>query len=89
MHNPRRSATAEVVIKVLDENDFVPQFLQMRYRSQLKENAEENVAVRVAKVEAYDEDLGPNAELRFSIPTTFNSLFTVNATSGVVTTATR
>ena len=63
--------------------------MQMRYRTQLKENSDEKGPIRVAQVAAFDDDLGPNAELVFSIPIAFNSLFSVNATTGVVTTTTR
>ena len=69
---PARSTTARVIVRVLDENDNRPQFLEKIYKIKLpeRERAErERVTKRdpVYRVVALDRDTGPNAEISYSI----------------------
>jgi len=61
-----------VIVKVLDENDNKPQFLQKFYKIQLPERGKperERTARRepIYRVIAADKDEGPNAEISYSI----------------------
>lgn len=69
---PPKSTTARVIVKILDENDNKPQFLQKFYKIRLPER-EKTERDRNAKREplyrviATDKDEGPNAEISYSI----------------------
>ncbi|CAM5108710.1 unnamed protein product [Eretmochelys imbricata] len=69
---PAKSTIARVVVKVLDENDNKPQFLQKFYKIRLPEREKperERTAKRepIYRVIAADKDEGPNAEISYSI----------------------
>nr|XP_032655849.1 protocadherin Fat 1 isoform X1 [Chelonoidis abingdonii] len=69
---PAKSTVARVVVKVLDENDNKPQFLQKFYKIRLPEREKperERTAKRepIYRVIAADKDEGPNAEISYSI----------------------
>uniref|UniRef100_A0A8C3XED6 FAT atypical cadherin 1 n=1 Tax=Cyanoderma ruficeps TaxID=181631 RepID=A0A8C3XED6_9PASS len=69
---PAKSAIARVIVKVLDENDNKPQFLQKFYKIRLPERGKperERAARRepIYRVIAADKDEGPNAEISYSI----------------------
>lgn len=63
--DPPRSGSAIVMINVLDANDNGPSFEYSSYEVTVTENLA--VGTTVAKVTAYDPDIGPNAEVRCSI----------------------
>lgn len=70
--SPPKSTVARVIVKILDENDNRPQFLQKFYKIRLPErekpdrdrNAKREPIYRVI---AADKDEGPNAEISYSI----------------------
>uniref|UniRef100_A0A8D0HJY6 FAT atypical cadherin 1 n=1 Tax=Sphenodon punctatus TaxID=8508 RepID=A0A8D0HJY6_SPHPU len=69
---PAKSTIARVIVKVLDENDNKPQFLQKFYKIRLPERdrpERERTAKRepIYRVIAADKDEGPNAEISYSI----------------------
>ncbi|KAG7266403.1 hypothetical protein CRUP_010718 [Coryphaenoides rupestris] len=69
---PARSTTVRVIVRVLDENDNRPQFLEKIYKIKLpeRERAERERATKrdpVYRVIAADRDAGPNAEISYSI----------------------
>ncbi|KAJ8416521.1 hypothetical protein AAFF_G00358090 [Aldrovandia affinis] len=69
---PPKSAVVRVIVKVRDENDNKPQFLEKIYKIQLpeREKAERERAAKrepVYRVIASDRDEGPNAEISYSI----------------------
>uniref|UniRef100_A0A8C3V4R9 FAT atypical cadherin 1 n=1 Tax=Catharus ustulatus TaxID=91951 RepID=A0A8C3V4R9_CATUS len=69
---PAKSTIARVIVKVLDENDNKPQFLQKFYKIRLPERGKperERTARRepIYRVIAADKDEGPNAEISYSI----------------------
>uniref|UniRef100_A0AAQ5YM98 FAT atypical cadherin 1a n=1 Tax=Amphiprion ocellaris TaxID=80972 RepID=A0AAQ5YM98_AMPOC len=69
---PAKSTTVRVIVKVLDENDNRPLFLEKIYKIQLPERERperERAAKRdpVYRVIASDRDQGPNAEISYSI----------------------
>lgn len=70
--SPPKSTVTRVIVKILDENDNKPQFLQKFYKIRLPErdkpererNAKREPLYRVI---ATDKDEGPNAEISYSI----------------------
>lgn len=70
--SPPKSTITRVIVKILDENDNKPQFLQKFYKIRLPErdkpererNAKREPLYRVI---ATDKDEGPNAEISYSI----------------------
>ncbi|XP_069049414.1 protocadherin Fat 1 isoform X3 [Lepisosteus oculatus] len=69
---PPKSAVVRVVVKVLDENDNKPQFLEKIYKIKLpeREKPDRERSVQrepVYRVIAADKDEGPNAEISYSI----------------------
>uniref|UniRef100_A0A8I6ADX6 FAT atypical cadherin 1 n=1 Tax=Rattus norvegicus TaxID=10116 RepID=A0A8I6ADX6_RAT len=87
---PPRSTIARVIVKILDENDNRPQFLQKFYKIRLPER-EKADGDRSAKREplyrviAADKDEGPNAELSYSIEEgNEHGRFSIEPKTGVV-----
>lgn len=69
---PAKSTTVRVIVRVLDENDNRPLFLEKIYKIKLPERErpeKERAAKRdpVYRVIASDRDEGPNAEISYSI----------------------
>uniref|UniRef100_A0A667WIL8 FAT atypical cadherin 1a n=1 Tax=Myripristis murdjan TaxID=586833 RepID=A0A667WIL8_9TELE len=69
---PAKSTTVRVIVKVLDENDNRPLFLEKIYKIKLpeREKPEKERALKrdpVYRVIASDRDEGPNAEISYSI----------------------
>ncbi|XP_037830702.1 protocadherin Fat 1a isoform X5 [Kryptolebias marmoratus] len=69
---PPKSTTVRVIVQVLDENDNRPLFLEKIYKIQLpeRERPERERATKrepVYRVIASDRDVGPNAEISYSI----------------------
>ncbi|KAI8798258.1 protein dachsous, partial [Biomphalaria glabrata] len=62
---PAKNATIPVIIRVLDENDNPPLFLENSYSITLDENFTTQKVFMT--VNATDADSGPNAEIKFSI----------------------
>uniref|UniRef100_A0A8D1C6X1 Protocadherin Fat 1 n=1 Tax=Sus scrofa TaxID=9823 RepID=A0A8D1C6X1_PIG len=70
--SPPKSTIARVIVKILDENDNKPQFLQKFYKIRLPEREKperERSSKRepLYRVIATDKDEGPNAEISYSI----------------------
>lgn len=69
---PAKSTTVRVIVRVLDENDNRPLFLEKIYKIKLpeRERPEKERAMKrdpVYRVIASDRDEGPNAEISYSI----------------------
>uniref|UniRef100_A0A8B9HMD0 FAT atypical cadherin 1a n=1 Tax=Astyanax mexicanus TaxID=7994 RepID=A0A8B9HMD0_ASTMX len=67
---PARSTTVRVIVKVLDENDNRPVFMEKVYKIKLPEREKVEKQFRrdpVYRVIATDRDDGPNAEISYSI----------------------
>ena len=81
--NPSLSASTVVTIAVLDRNDNSPEFSQLFYSVRVPESTP--LGTSLMTVAAVDQDLGTNAEIRFSIisgaPT---ELFTLSPLSGEI-----
>ncbi|XP_044754021.1 protocadherin-like wing polarity protein stan isoform X2 [Coccinella septempunctata] len=63
--SPARSNSTQVLINVRDVNDNTPRF----YTSLFQESVSENVpkGYSIVKIQAYDGDEGPNAEIRYTM----------------------
>ncbi|KAG8198293.1 hypothetical protein JTE90_021547 [Oedothorax gibbosus] len=82
---PSRSNTSNIVLRVLDANDNDPKF----YSSLIQDSVSEGVPIghSVLRVQAYDADDGPNAEIIYSIlPTEQPIPFAVDRMSGWILT---
>nr|XP_056722702.1 protocadherin beta-16-like [Euleptes europaea] len=85
---PKRTGTAQIIVKVLDNNDNFPQFGDSLYKVKLEENTPRGTLV--TKVEATDKDLGPNAEVTYSfnqVSDTVLRSFKLNKHTGELTVA--
>lgn len=63
--SPARSNTTQLLINVKDVNDNAPRF----YTSLFQESVSESVSTgySIVKVQAYDADEGPNADIKYTI----------------------
>lgn len=76
---PSATATARVIINVMDSNDNDPKFLRTAYEFSVEENLRRGAVVGV--IQAKDADLDLNAAIRYSlIPS--NTSFQINPISG-------
>ncbi|XP_060109626.1 protocadherin beta-16-like isoform X10 [Heteronotia binoei] len=85
---PKRTGTAQVIVKVLDSNDNFPQFGDSVYKVKLKENTQRDTLL--IKVEAIDRDFGSNAKITYSfnqVSDTVSRSFMLNKQTGELTVA--
>lgn len=76
---PAETATARIVVQILDSNDNDPQFLKESYEFNVEENLRRGAIVGV--IRATDADVDSNAIIRYSlIPS--NTSFHINAVTG-------
>lgn len=76
---PSATATARVIVNVMDSNDNEPKFLRAAYEFTVEENLRRGAVVGV--IQAKDADLDVNAAIRYSlIPS--NTSFQINPISG-------
>uniref|UniRef100_A0A3Q0TC29 Photoreceptor cadherin n=1 Tax=Amphilophus citrinellus TaxID=61819 RepID=A0A3Q0TC29_AMPCI len=80
----RFSATADIVINLLDTNDNVPKFTSEYYIARVPENSPGGSSV--ASVTANDPDSGPWGEVKYTIYGSGSDLFSISASSGLITT---
>lgn len=76
---PPLSATASLVVNVIDANDNDPVFTNAAYEFQVEEN--KRTGAFVGKIAASDADLGDNAVLRYSLFPS-NTSFNIHPVSG-------
>lgn len=79
--SPSRSSVVPVVVHVIDENDNAPEFTNSSFSFHLREN--EPPDTFVGKLLATDRDVGRNADLMFSLPTSQQD-FVVDPRNGFV-----
>lgn len=76
---PADTATAKVIVTVMDANDNDPKFSKDSYEFYVEENSA--AGAFVGKISAVDSDFGPNALVKFSfVPG--NSTFRINPSTG-------
>lgn len=76
---PPLSASASLIVNVIDANDNDPVFTKAAYEFLVEEN--QKIGAFVGKIAATDADLGDNAVLRYSLFPT-NTSFNINPNSG-------
>ncbi|XP_077166924.1 protocadherin beta-16-like isoform X11 [Paroedura picta] len=85
---PRRTGTAQIIVKVLDNNDNFPQFGDSVYKVKLQENTPSGTPV--TKVEATDRDFGSYGAITYSFsqaPENMLKAFDLNKHTGDLTVA--
>ncbi|XP_023269184.1 cadherin-related family member 1-like isoform X2 [Seriola lalandi dorsalis] len=80
----RFSATADIVINLLDTNDNIPKFTSEYYIARVPENSPGGSSV--ATVTANDPDSGPWGEVKYTIYGSGSDLFAIHPSSGVIST---
>ncbi|KAL6094881.1 cdhr1 [Pungitius sinensis] len=80
----RFSATADIVIHLLDTNDNIPKFTSEYYIAGVPENSHGGSSV--VRVTANDPDSGPWGEVRYTIYGSGSDLFAINQSSGLIST---
>uniref|UniRef100_A0A8D8JF25 Cadherin-87A n=1 Tax=Culex pipiens TaxID=7175 RepID=A0A8D8JF25_CULPI len=81
----RRSTTAPVTIRVLDENDNAPIFSQKIYHATVAENAALNPPAAILQVSAADPDEGAAGDVKYSIiRSDIENHFRLDANSGIL-----
>ena len=79
---PSMSSSRQIVVTITDENDNPPIFSQNTYFVEMDENNYFDKIVM--QVNATDEDLGRNGEVRYLIEDPFQDLVTVDFITGVI-----
>ncbi|XP_069548005.1 cadherin-related family member 1a [Brachyistius frenatus] len=80
----RFSATADILINLLDTNDNIPKFTSEYYIARVPENSSGGSSV--VSVTANDPDSGPWGEVKYTIYGSGSDLFAINLSSGLITT---
>lgn len=81
----RKTATATVIVKILDDNDNYPQFSERTYSVQVSEDKWDDNNI-IAQIHATDADDGNNAAIRYAIiGGNTQSQFAIDSMSGDVT----
>ncbi|XP_055585161.1 cadherin-87A [Uranotaenia lowii] len=81
----RRSTTAPISIRILDENDNAPIFSQKIYHATVAENAALNPPAAILQVSASDPDEGPAGDVKYSIVRSdIENTFRLDANSGIL-----
>uniref|UniRef100_A0A1A8RG37 Cadherin-related family member 1 n=1 Tax=Nothobranchius rachovii TaxID=451742 RepID=A0A1A8RG37_9TELE len=80
----RFSATADIVINLLDMNDNIPTFTSEYYIARVAENSPGGSSV--VSVTANDPDSGSWGEVKYTIYGSGSDLFAINLSSGLITT---
>lgn len=85
----RRSTTANVNVKVWDENDNLPVFRQKSYYASIAENLPLNPPATILQVQADDKDEDEAGTVKYSIlDGNFDNSFNLDANSGILYPAT-
>ena len=79
------SASATIVVNVVDVNDNDPVFSQQSYSTTIPEDA--SLGSTVITILATDKDKGNNSLVTYSLENGTSNLFRINPSSGVITTA--
>lgn len=83
--NPKKSTTAKLYIKVLDENDNPPTFPKTQYRTSVREDLA--VGSMVLSLHAQDVDEGLNGEVTYTLIDDTQGVFIINSSTGNIVTA--
>ncbi|XP_058476469.1 cadherin-related family member 1 isoform X2 [Solea solea] len=78
------SATADILINLLDTNDNTPKFTSDFYMARVPENSPGGSSV--VSVTAHDPDSGPWGEVKYTIYGSGSDLFAISPSSGLIST---
>ena len=81
--SPPREANFTFPVVVVDENDNPPQFERQIYYANILEN--NAIGISLLTVSATDDDIGVNAELKYSVSKEAEFLVSIDETSGSLT----
>ena len=80
--NPQLGNETTFIVKILDENDCDPRFMQQRYFANISENNE--IGDTITMVSAYDFDEGDNGKIEYKMAPESEKYAVVNPNTGVV-----
>ena len=80
---PPLASSMHVSVNVMDENDHNPRFRQPTYRATIFENDRNNPFL--VAVEAFDEDVGENADITYQLQEDVSGMFNIGGVSGNLT----
>ncbi|KAJ3608467.1 hypothetical protein NHX12_025514 [Muraenolepis orangiensis] len=80
----RFSATADILIHLLDTNDNIPSFTKQYYIAHIPENSPGGSSLLA--ITAIDPDSGPWGEVKYTICGSGSDLFSIHSSSGLIST---
>ena len=80
---PPLSSSEHIIVNIMDENDHNPRFRQPTYRATIRENDADKPFLIM--VEAFDEDVGENANITYRLEDEVSGIFNVDGISGNLT----
>ena len=80
---PPLSSTGHITVNIMDENDHNPRFRQPTYRATIWENDVSKPFL--VMVEAFDEDVGENANISYRLEEEVSGIFNIDSISGNLT----
>ncbi|XP_055895692.1 putative protocadherin beta-18 [Biomphalaria glabrata] len=83
--NPPMETQVVLIVNVTDVNDNAPEFDKASYEATVDENRKDQYAV---KVTAKDTDMGPNADITYSLSENVAGYLKIHQKSGLITTST-
>lgn len=81
---PPQTTSAQLKVRVLDENDNTPTFVRQKYEVTIEENRDPGMSI--AQVSATDRDSGHNGEIVYSLDENVTSVLLVEPGTGIVRT---
>jgi protocadherin delta 1 len=81
--SPPLSSSADINVRVLDENDNSPRFTKQTYSKIIKENMA--LGSHVLRVFATDSDLGLNGHVKYTLEGSDSEYFRINHSTGAIT----
>ncbi|GCB61025.1 hypothetical protein scyTo_0004039 [Scyliorhinus torazame] len=81
---PQLFSTIDLTVIIEDVNDNPPQFVPSHYRVRVPEDIP--VGTVIVWLEAYDPDLGPGGEVKYSLITTGENAFRIDRQAGAIRT---
>lgn len=83
--SPPQSSTAQMQVRVLDDNDHSPSFPRLRYQASVREDAQ--VGTTVLVLSSADKDEGLNGQTKYSLVHEASGAFTIDPVAGTLRTS--
>lgn len=83
--SPPQSSTAQLQVRVLDDNDHSPSFPRLQYQASVREDAQ--VGTTVLVLSSADEDEGLNGQTMYSLVHEASGAFTIDPVAGTLRTS--